>query len=150
MKIIITESQTKRLIEDINEQKLWDRVKSSAQNLGSKIQTGVNKINDKFQSGLDQVTNKVEKAQQPVSQTYEQIRAEWMKVNSDMSNMKGFGEGTSKDESLAKQQAEMNGRLAIMKKMGKNNVTISAYAIDEKLFKDSDGTFHNLVIMEKN
>ena len=181
MRIVITESQAKHLIEDlynpldnevitysnriepsedIDEQNILDRIKSTAQKVGSKIQTGVNQVNDKVQAGVNQVANKVANAtqpqqpktsiQQPTGQTLEQVRAEWMKVNSDTSNTKGFGEGTSKDEHGAMTMAQMNGRVAIMKKMGKTNGYINASIVEQKQFNDPDGTIHFLVIMDIN
>jgi hypothetical protein len=131
----------------IEEQKLWDKIKNTAQNVGNKIQTGVNQV---AQSIADKTKPQQSTPQQPISQTYEQIRAEWSKINSDMSNMKGFGEAASKDEHIVREMGQMNGRIAIMKKMGKTNVTISASPIDEKLFKDKDGAYHYLVIMDLN
>ena len=132
-----------------NEQKFLTKVKTAAQNIGNKIQTGVNqvaqKIADKTKSQPQQQTT-----QQPIAKTMEEVRNEWSKINSDMSNMKGFGYSTSKDEHIVREMGQMNGRIAIMKKMGKTDVTISASPIDEKLYKDKDGTFHYLVIMGLN
>ena len=138
-----------RTMMGLNEQKLLDKIKTAAQNVGSKIQTGVNqvaqKIADKTKSQPQQQTT-----QQPIAKTMEEVRNEWSKINSDMSNMKGFGYSTSKDEHIVREMGQMNGRIAIMKKMGKTDVTISASPIDEKLYKDKDGTFHYLVIMQLN
>ena len=138
-----------RTMMGLNEQKLLDKIKTAAQNVGSKIQTGVNqvaqKIADKTKSQPQQQTT-----QQPIAKTMEEVRNEWSKINSDMSNMKGFGYSKSKDEHIVREMGQMNGRIAIMKKMGKTDVTISASPIDEKLYKDKDGTFHYLVIMQLN
>jgi hypothetical protein len=138
-----------RTMMGLNEQKFLTKVKTAAQNLGGKIQTGVNqvaqKIVDKTKPQPQQQTT-----QQPIAKTMEEVRNEWSKINSDMSNMKGFGYSKSKDEHIVREMGQMNGRIAIMKKMGKTDVTISASPIDEKLYKDKDGTFHYLVIMELN
>jgi sulfite reductase alpha subunit-like flavoprotein len=138
-----------RTMMGLNEQKLLDKIKTAAQNVGSKIQTGVNqvaqKIADKTKPQPQQQTT-----QQPIAKTMEEVRNEWSKINSDMSNMKGFGYSKSKDEHIVREMGQMNGRIAIMKKMGKTDVTISASPIDEKLYKDKDGTFHYLVIMDLN
>ena len=131
----------------LEEQKLWDKIKSTAQNVGSKIQTGVNQVAQKV-ANATQPQQSQPTQQQPAGQTLEQVRAEWTKINSDMSNMKGFGEGTSKDESMAIDMAQMNGRFAILKKMGKTNGSISAGPVDQKLFRDANGVNHYLVIME--
>ena len=122
--------------------------------LGDKIKTGVNKV-------AQTIVDKTKPQQQPQpsqqkSKTYEEIRAEYSKVNSDMTNMRGFGEGSSRDESLARQMGEFNGRVAIMKKMGKQNAqfgsTIYYGDNDEyapKMFVTKDGIYNYLVVMEK-
>jgi hypothetical protein len=126
-------------IMGLEEQKWLDKVKTAAQNVGNKIQAGVNQVmqNTPHQTAATQQNDK----------TLEQVRAEWSKINTDLSNSKGFGEGVSKDESLARQMAELNGRAAILKKMGKTSGSISANVIDQKLFANSDGTYDCLVIM---
>lgn len=130
----------------LNEQPWLDKLKNTAQNVGNKIHTGVNQVAQKVINSTQQPQQSI----QPVENTLEQIRTEWSKINTDMSNMKGFGEGISKDENITGNMAQLNARIAILKKMGKTNGTISASVIDEKLFKDVDGTFHRFVIMEPN
>jgi len=122
--------------------------------LGSKIKTGVNKV---AQTIADKTKPQQQTTQpQQKSKTYEEIRAEYSKVNSDMTNMRGFGEGSSRDESMARQMGEFNGRVAIMKKMGKQNAqfgsTIYYGDNDEyapKMFMTKDGIYNYLVVMEK-
>ena len=125
--------------------------------LGDKIKTGVNKV-------TQTITDKVKPQQQQTqsqppqekSKTYEEIRAEYSKVNSDMTNMRGFGEGSSRDEHIARQMGEFNARVAIMKKMGKQNAqfgsTIYYGDNDEyapKMFVTKDEIYNYLVVMEK-
>jgi hypothetical protein len=122
--------------------------------LGDKIKTGVNKV---AQTIVDKTKPQQQTTQpQQKGKTYEEIRAEYSKVNSDMTNMRGFGEGSSRDESLARQMGEFNGRVAIMKKMGKQNAqfgsTIYYGDNDEyapKMFVTKDGIYNYLVVMEK-
>jgi hypothetical protein len=122
--------------------------------LGDKIKTGVNKV---AQTIVDK-TNPQQKTTQPQQKgkTYEEVRAEYSKVNSDMTNMRGFGEGSSRDEHIARQMGEFNGRVAILKKMGKQNAqfgsTIYYGDNDEyapKMFVTKDGIYNYLVVMEK-
>ena len=125
--------------------------------LGDKIKTGVNKV-------TQTITDKVKPQQQQTqsqppqekSKTYEEIRAEYSKVNSDMTNMRGFGEGSSREQHIARQMGEFNGRVAILKKMGKQNAqfgsTIYYGDNDEyapKMFMTKDGIYNYLVVMEK-
>ena len=145
-----------RSMMGLEEQKIWNKVKNVAQNVGGKIQTGVNQVAQKI---ADKTNPQQPTEPQPIQQkskTYEEIRAEYSKVNSDMTNMRGFGEGSSRDESLARQMGEFNGRVAIMKKMGKQNAqfgsTIYYGDNDEyapKMFRTKDGIYNYLVVMEK-
>ena len=144
-----------RTMMGLNEQKFLTKVKTAAQNLGGKIQTGVNQVAQKI---ADKTKPKQQVIQEPQQKgkTYEEIRAEWTKINSDMTNMRGFGEGTSREQNLARQMGELNARVAIIKKMGKQNAqfgsTIYYGENDEfapKLFMTKDGVYNYLVVMEK-
>jgi hypothetical protein len=146
----------KNLNEEINTIKsIMGLEEQLLKGLGDKIKTGVNKV---AQTIVDKTKPQQQQAQsqQQKSKTYEEIRAEYSKVNSDMTNMRGFGEGSSRDESMAKQMGEFNGRVAIMKKMGKQNSqfgsTIYYGDNDEfapKMFMTKDGVYNYLVVMEK-
>jgi hypothetical protein len=146
----------KNLNEEINTIKsIMGLEEQLLKGLGDKIKTGVNKV---AQTIVDKTKPQQQQAQpqQQKSKTYEEIRAEYSKVNSDMTNMRGFGEGSSRDVSMAKQMGEFNGRVAIMKKMGKQNAqfgsTIYYGDNDEfapKMFMTKDGVYNYLVVMEK-
>lgn len=144
-----------RTMMGLNEQKLLDKIKTAAQNVGSKIQTGVNQVAQKIVDKTKPQQQVIQEPQQK-GKTYEEIRAEWTKINSDMTNMRGFGEGTSREQNLARQMGELNARVAIMKKMGKQNAqfgsTIYYGDNDEfapKLFMTKEGVYNYLVVMEK-
>jgi hypothetical protein len=90
--------------------------------------------------------------------TYEQIKAEWSKVNSDNdTSTKGFGEGKSQDQSLAMQMAEFNARTIVGKKsmgMKPSDTTpfkgsVSASEVDGKMYKMGN-TYVYLCLMDKN
>jgi hypothetical protein len=94
--------------------------------------------------------------EQSMGKTYEEIVSEYNKINSDMTNLRGFGEGSSRDMSLAMKQGEFNARIAILKKMGKSNAefgtTIYYGDNDEykpRTFRTKDGIYNYLVVMEK-
>jgi hypothetical protein len=144
-----------RTMMGLNEQKFLTKVKTAAQNLGGKIQTGVNQVAQKIADKTKPQQQVIQEPQQK-GKTYEEIRAEWTKINSDMTNMRGFGEGTSREQNLARQMGEFNARVAIIKKMGKQNAqfgsTIYYGENDEfapKLFMTKEGVYNYLVVMEK-
>jgi hypothetical protein len=156
MKKNLTEEIYKmRTMMGLNEQKFLDKVKAAAQNVGSKIQSGVNQVAQKI-ADKSKPQQQVNQEPQQKGKTYEEIRAEWIKINSDMTNMRGFGEGISREQNLARQMGELNARVAIMKKMGKQNAqfgsTIYYGDNDEftpKLFMTKEGVYNYLVVMEK-
>lgn len=155
-KLVITESQLKRMVQ--NEQLL--------KNLGQKIKSGVSTGMDQLKTGINKVATKVASAtaqtpaqapaQEPAQgqnqakgRKYEEVKAEWSKVNTDMSNTNGFGEGVSKDLNLAKDQAELNARAAILHKMGKSQASFSSSIVDEAVWQQpNNGGYNYLVIMQ--
>jgi len=149
----------KNLNEEINSIKsIMGLEEQLLKGLGDKIKTGVNKVAQTIVDKTKPQPQQQAQSQPPQqkSKTYEEIRAEYSKVNSDMTNMRGFGEGLSRDQSMAKQMGEFNGRVAIMKKMGKQNAqfgsTIYYGDNDEfapKMFMTKDGVYNYLVVMEK-
>ena len=149
-----------RTMMGLNEQKLLDKIKTAAQNVGSKIQTGVNqvaqKIADKTKSP-QQPTQPIQKVSNSDLQKkrYLETRAKWELVNSDKTNTKGFGEGASRNESMALTMAEQNGRVAICKKIGKypGRCEISAalsgeYDYNPIGYTTEDGVYYRIVVMD--
>jgi hypothetical protein len=139
----------------LKEQKLWDKIKNTAQTVGNKIQTGVNQV-------AQTIADKT-KSQQPTQQIsnvdlqkkhYMDTRAKWILVNSDKTT-KGFGEGSSRDESMALTMAEQNGRVEICKKIGKypGKCEISAalsreYDYNPAGYTSEDGIYYRIVVMD--
>ena len=92
------------------------------------------------------------------SSSYNKIKTEWSKVNSDDdTSTKGFGEGKSQDQSLAIEMAEFNARMIVGKKsMGMKpsdktpfKGSVSAIEIDSKTYKMGN-TYVYLCLMDKN
>jgi hypothetical protein len=90
--------------------------------------------------------------------TYEQIKAEWSKVNSDEdTSTKGFGEGTSFREDIAMRTAQMNARNIVAKKAAgikpsENKPiesSIGASEIQGKMYQ-LNGKYTYLCLMDKN
>jgi hypothetical protein len=92
------------------------------------------------------------------SSSYDQIKSEWSKVNSDEdTSTKGFGEGKSPNESMAIRMGQMNARLVVAKKVAglkpsdnkPFDQSVSASEIDSKMFKIGN-TYSYLCLMDKN
>jgi hypothetical protein len=89
--------------------------------------------------------------------SYEQIKAEWSKVNSDEdTSTKGFGEGKSPNESMAMRMAQMRARTIVAKKAAgvkpsENKpfeTSISSDEIDGKMYIIGN-TYVYLSLMDK-
>ena len=124
MKIIVTEQQF-------------------IKNLGNKIKTGVNNLVKKVSGQSQPETPSPSKGRDP-----NQVKAEWSKINSDMSNKKGFGDSISQDISTAQQQGESKARAAILKKLGTTSSSFGTKVVDSALFKLNDGTYNYLCVLE--
>lgn len=125
-------------------------------NLGDKIKTGVQNVSDKVKTGVQNIANKVAPNKEittpgnPPSKgrDLEQLRAEWSKINLDKSNMKGYGEAVSPVENAAFSSAMTNARVAILKKLGKQQAKFGADIVDQALFQLENGNYIKLVVIE--
>jgi len=161
-KLVITESQLKRMVQ--NEQLL--------KGLGQKIKSGVSTGLDQVKTGINKVATKVAdltqkpQPQQPAPQTKKpcsnpylaciqpdqipQLIKEWSAVNTDMSNLQGFGEAISPNDHLAQQMADLNAKSVIMDKLKVNRATFGVNEIKKTYCDLPDGTIQYFVVLEKN
>jgi len=122
MKIIVTEQQF-------------------IKNFGNKIKTGVNNL-------VKKVSGQSQPETPSKGRDLNQVKTEWSKINSDMSNKKGFGDSISQDISTAQQQGESKARAAILKKLGTTSSSFGTKVVDSALFKLNDGTYNYLCVLE--
>ncbi len=136
-KIKLTEEQLQRLMT--NEQLL--------KNLGDKIKTGVQNAVDKVKGAIQ--NKEIPQPGKPTKgRDLDQLRAEWSKINQDKSNMKGYGEAVGQNENSATTAAMMNARVAILKKMGKQQAKFGSQIVDEAMFQLENGNYMKLVVLE--
>jgi hypothetical protein len=136
-KIKITESQLKRLV--VNEQLL--------KNIGDKIKTGVKDVVGKVKGAIQ--NKEVPQPGKPdKGRDLEQLRAEWSKINQDTSNMRGYGEAVGQQENSAKTAAMMKARMAILKKLNKQQAKFGSVIVDEALFQLENGNYIKLIVLE--
>jgi len=146
MKVIkLKESELVDLVKSvIAENKLTNE--QLLKGLGDKIKSGVNKVAQKVAD-----ITKPEAIAEPVKEKgrdLDQIKAEWSKINSDMSNMNGFGESIGATENAVEMQAAFKARVAILKKMNKQEASFGTEIVDQALFKLPNGSYHKLIVMK--
>ncbi len=167
--VVNEEVNRMRVIMGLQEQTVKDKlgdfwknkVKPTAQKVGNAVQTGVHNASQK----IADMTKKPEQQQQTTPtqkkcrhpyvnciqpEQVEALMKEWSAVNTDMTNFKGFGTGTSKDENIAQQMAEMAARIIILKKLKKNNASFGSELIDITYCDHPNGTIQYFVILEKS
>jgi hypothetical protein len=109
----------------------------------------LDKVKEKIQGAFTKKDSQPS-APQEKPRTYEELKAEWSKINADTSNMNGFGEGRSTDLNMAGNMAEMNARAAILKKIGTNQASFGTEIVDEALFQNKDKSYIKLIVMSAN
>jgi hypothetical protein len=110
----------------------------------------LDKVKQKIQGAFTKKDSQQPAAPQEKSRNYEELKAEWSKINADTSNMNGFGEGRSVDLNMARTMADMNARTAILKKIGTNKASFGTEIVDEVLFQNTDKSYIKLIVMSPN
>ena len=141
-KIKITESQLNKLMKEQAIKKLGDKIKAGGDKIKAGVQNVVNKVTG---SGAQPVAASPQTAP---GRNLDELKAEWSKVNQDMSNMRGYGEAVGQTESSAKTAAMLNAKAAILKKLGKSSARFGSEIKEEALFKLENGNLIKLVVLE--
>jgi hypothetical protein len=139
-KIKITESQLNKLM--VKEQIL--------KNLGDKIKTGAQNVVNKVSGKVSGPQPVAASPQTAPGRNLDQLKAEWSKVNQDMSNMRGYGEAVGQTESSVKMAAMLNAKSAILKKIGKSSARFGVEIKEEALFRLENGNLIKLIVLEPN
>jgi hypothetical protein len=135
----MTDSELDKLIKEQILKTLGDKIKTGAQNV-------VNKVSGKV-SGPQPVAASPQTAP---GRNLDQLKAEWSKVNQDMSNMRGYGEAVGQTESSVKMAAMLNAKSAILKKIGKSSARFGVEIKEEALFRLENGNLIKLIVLEPN
>ena len=137
-----------KMIDVIEEQvfnKWKDKITNAAQKAGTAIQTGVHNVSQKIADVTQKQPTQQTQQPKPQGRNYEQLKAEWSKVNTDTSSTQGFGEGNSKNESGARQIGNFQASVIVRKKANKS---VSVRIIDDATFQTADGIYNYLVLMD--
>ena len=128
----------------------WNNLKQDASKLGGQIKTGVNKVAQKV-ADITQPEKPADATSKPAekSRNLEQTRAEWSKINADMSDPRGFGEAVGQQMSSAQMAAQFNARVVLLKKSGKTQDQFSSEIVDQAVFELANGNYDHLVIIKR-
>lgn len=129
------------------DQKLTDFANKADQT----IKKTAGKIGDKL-SNYSQTGNEPTQQQipgkKPEGRNFEQTRAEFAKVNQDMTRKIGFGEAVGQNENASRTQAMMAAKAVILKKLGVSEATFGSRIVDEAMFQLPNGNKHYMVVIE--
>ena len=139
-----------------------DKVKPAAEKAGQAIQTGVHNVAQKVadvtqkQQNQQQVPQQQKKCSNPYldciqQEEIPQLIKDWSAVNTDMSNMQGFGTGISRDDNMAQQMAEFQARAVILnEKLKLKQASFGTKEIKRTYCDLPNGTIQYFVILEKS
>jgi hypothetical protein len=150
--IKLKESDITKLVKAVlEEQKFMEKVGNFANKAGQAIKKTAGKVGEKL-------TNYSKSGEEPQQQTipgkkpdgrdFEQTRAEFVKVNQDMSKKTGFGEAVGQNDNVSRTQAMMRAKAVILKKMNVTEAVFSFRIIDEAMFQLPNGNKHYMVVIE--
>lgn len=139
-KIKITEDQLKRLV--INEQLL--------KNLGDKIKTGVQNVKDKVSAAINPDKEITVPGRPPSKgRDMDQLRAEWSKINTDTSNLNGYGEAVSPNLNGVDMAANFAAKTNILcNKLHATKASFGYEIVDEAVFQLENGNYFKMVVLK--
>ena len=146
----------------IEEQKFMEKVKNFANKADQKLTDFANKADQTIKKTAGKIGDKLsnysqtgnEPTQQqipgkkPEGRNFEQTRAEFAKVNQDMTRKIGFGEAVGQNENASRTQAMMAAKAVILKKLGVSEATFGSRIVDEAMFQLPNGNKHYMVVIE--
>ena len=150
--IKLKESDITKLVKAVlEEQKFMEKVGNFANKAGQAIKKTAGKVGEKltnYSKSGEEPTQQQIPGKKPDGRNFEQTRAEFAKVNQDMTKNTGFGEAVGQNENSLRTQAMLLARNAILKKLGVNFARFGAVIIDEAMFQLPNGNKHYMVVIE--
>jgi hypothetical protein len=150
--IKLKESDITKLVKAVlEEQKFMEKVGNFANKAGQAIKKTAGKVGEKltnYSKSGEEPTQQQIPGKKPEGRSFEQTRAEFAKVNQDMTKNTGFGEAIGQNENSLRTQAMLSARNAILKKLGVNFARFGAVIIDEAMFQLPNGNKHYMVVIE--
>jgi hypothetical protein len=106
-------------------------------------------LKDKFKAGITAVQNKLN-PQQKIDTIKVQKDAPLVLQKYKDDQSVGYGLGSSSDESMARRIANLNATKDLMQKLGKTQMTVGIIPVDEKLYRNPDGTYEAEAVVKIN
>lgn len=106
-------------------------------------------LKDKFKAGISAVKDKINPQQKIDTVKVKKDAPLVLAKYKDDKNV-GYGLGSSRDESMARQMANLNASADLMKKLGKTQLTAGMEIVDEKLYQNPDGTYEAETVVKIN
>ena len=151
--IKLKESDIADLVKAVVEEQLMQKLGNLANKAGQTIKSTAGKVGEKLtnfsKSGEEaQPQQQIIPGKKESGRNFEQTRAEFAKVNQDMSRKTGFGEAVGQNENASRTQAMMMAKAVILKKLGVSEATFGTNIIDEAMFQLPNGNKHYMVVIE--
>lgn len=151
--IKLKESDITKLVKAVIEEQLMQKLGNLANKAGQAVKNTAGKVGEKLtkfsKSGEEtQPQQQTIPGKKPDGRDFEQTRAEFAKVNQDMSKKTGFGEAVGQNDNASRTHAMMNAKLVILKKMGATEAVFGFRIIDEAMFQLPNGNKHYMVVIE--
>lgn len=150
--IKLKESDITKLVKAVlEEQKFMEKVGNFANKAGQAVKNTAGKVGEKltnFSKSGEGPQQQTIPGKKPDGRDFEQTRAEFVKVNQDMSKKTGFGEAVGQNDNVSRTQAMMRAKAVILKKMNATEAVFSFRIIDEAMFQLPNGNKHYMVVIE--
>lgn len=151
--IKLKESDIAKLVKAvIEEQQLLQKLGNFANKASQTIKSTAGKVGEKLtnfsKSGEETPQQQTIPGKKESGRNFEQTRAEFAKVNQDMTKKIGFGEAVGQNENVSRTQAMMMAKAVILKKLGVSEATFGSRIVDEAMFQLPNGNKHYMVVVE--
>ena len=149
--IKLKESDITNLVKSVVEEQLMQKLGNFANKANQAIKNTAGKVGEKltnYSKSGEEPTQQQIPGKKPEGRNFEQTRAEFAKVNQDMTRKTGFGEAIGQNDNVARTQATMAAKMVILKKLGVNEATFGTRIIDEAMFQLPNGNKHYMIVIE--
>lgn len=151
--IKLKESDITKLVKAVIEEQLMQKLGNLANKAGQAVKNTAGKVGEKL-TNFSKSGEETQPQQQTIpgkkeaGRNFEQTRAEFAKVNQDMTRKTGFGEAIGQNENASRTQAMMMAKAVILKKLGVSEATFGSTIVDEAMFQLPNGNKHYMVVIE--
>jgi len=149
--IKLKESDITKLVKAVIEEQLMQKLGNLANKAGQAVKNTAGKVGEKltnFSKSGEEPQQQTIPGKKPDGRDFEQTRAEFAKVNQDMTRKTGFGEAVGQNDNASRTQAMMRAKAVILKKMNATEAVFSFRIIDEAMFQLPNGNKHYMVVIE--